>query len=149
MKGHVGKVTHLLHPNTFGDRYESNLLLSGGEDFTVRLWNLYSASLLHTFVAHAGLVTHLLAVPKNMSHRYQECVCSVGADHSVAILSLQDRKCVFLAAYHDATVTGVKWRPKEDFLLVACEDNTVYVWQLETRGWCLRCERYLRRVGGA
>jgi WD40 repeat protein len=133
MKGHVGKVTHLLHPNTFGDRYESNLLLSGGEDFTVRLWNLYSASLLHTFVAHAGLVTHLLAVPKNMSHRYQECVCSVGADHSVAILSLQDRKCVFLAAYHDATVTGVKWRPKEDFLLVACEDNTVYVWQLETR----------------
>ena len=67
MKGHVGKVTSLLYPNTFSDRYDSNLLLSGGEDFTVRLWNLYNGTLLHTFTPHAGPVTNLMVVPKNIS----------------------------------------------------------------------------------
>lgn len=27
---------------------------------------------------------------------------------------------------------NIKWRPLDDFLIVACSDGTVYVWQMET-----------------
>ena len=67
-----------------------------------------------------------------MQLRYQNCVCSIGLDHSVAILALQERNCVFLASCHDAPVETVRWRPYEDFLIVGCNNSKVYVWQLET-----------------
>ena len=64
----------------------------------------------------------------------------------MAILSLPDNRCVFLAACHDAAITTIKWRPKEDFLLVACEDSSVYVWQLETRKFGLQRRNVIQAV---
>ena len=77
-----------------------------------------------------GHVCFLCAQP-----RYQSCICSVGMDYSVAILSITERNCIFLASCHDAPVTAVKWRPTEDFLVVGCSDGKVFVWQLETGRW--------------
>ena len=72
-----------------------------------------------------------------MQPRYQSCICSVALDYSVAILSIAERNCVFLASCHAAPVECVRWRPLEDFLIVGCSDGNVFVWQLETggRGW--------------
>ena len=66
--------------------------------------------------------------------RYQSCVCSVGLDYSVAVLSITERNCIFLASCHAAPVVCVRWRPLEDFLLVGCSDGKVFVWQMETGG---------------
>ena len=65
----------------------------------------------------------------------QQCICSVAADYSVALLSLKERKCLMLASRHLFPVTTVKWRPLDDFLVVATEDGSVSVWQMET-GQC-------------
>jgi WD40 repeat protein len=56
----------------------------------------------------------------------------VASDHSVTLLSLQERKCVTLASRHLFPVVTIKWRPLDDFLIVGCSDGTVYVWQMET-----------------
>lgn len=64
--------------------------------------------------------------------RIQKCICSVASDHSVTLLSLQERKCVTLASRHLFPVVTIKWRPLDDFLVVGCSDGTVYVWQMET-----------------
>ncbi|CRK99649.1 CLUMA_CG012960, isoform A [Clunio marinus] len=61
-----------------------------------------------------------------------KCICSVASDHSVTLLSLQERKCVTLASRHLFPVVTIKWRPTDDFLIVGCSDGTVYVWQMET-----------------
>ena len=64
-------------------------------------------------------------------------MCSVASDHSVALLSLKERKCVMLAGRHLFPVKAIRWRPLDDFMVVSCTDGTVYVWQMETgqSGW--------------
>ncbi|XP_065202818.1 WD repeat-containing protein 7 isoform X3 [Planococcus citri] len=130
--GHVGRVNCLLYPNHIHDRYDKSHLLSGGIDFAVCLWDLYTGSLLHRFCVHAGEITQLLVPPNNTSARVQRCICSVASDHSVTLLSLSERKCVVLASRHLFPVVTIKWRPLDDFMIVGCSDGTVYVWQMET-----------------
>lgn len=50
-------------------RYDKSHLLSGGVDFAVCLWDLYSGSLLHRFCVHAGEITQLLVPPNACSVR--------------------------------------------------------------------------------
>ena len=56
----------------------------------------------------------------------------MGKDHSVTLVSLKERKCILLASRHLFPVTCIKWRPLDDFMMVACTDGTLYVWQMET-----------------
>ncbi|XP_052130917.1 WD repeat-containing protein 7 isoform X1 [Frankliniella occidentalis] len=130
--GHVGRVNCLLYPHLVHPRYERAHLVSGGVDFAVCLWDLYSGTLLHRFCVHAGEITQLLVPPNNCSTRVQKCICSVASDHSVTLLGLTERKCVVLASRHLFPVVTIKWRPLDDFMIVGCSDGSVYVWQMET-----------------
>ncbi|XP_045461740.1 WD repeat-containing protein 7 isoform X6 [Harmonia axyridis] len=132
LSGHGGRVNCLLYPHSQHSRYDKNFLVSGGVDFAVCLWDLYSGTLLHRFCVHAGEITQLLVPPNNCSNRIQKCICSVASDHSVTLLSLTERKCVCLASRHLFPVTTIKWRPLDDFIIIGCSDGTVYVWQMET-----------------
>ncbi|XP_014681792.1 PREDICTED: WD repeat-containing protein 7-like [Priapulus caudatus] len=69
--GHTGKVTCLLHPHQENARYEMHQLVSGGVDFSVCLWDMYSGTLLHRFCIHGGEVTQLMATPSNCSLNIQ------------------------------------------------------------------------------
>ncbi|XP_074644307.1 WD repeat-containing protein 7-like [Tubulanus polymorphus] len=132
LKGHHGKVTCLLYPFNDSTRYEHQHLLSGGIDFTVILWDIYTRTKLHTFTNHGGEITQLLVPPPNCNNRVLTSVCSVASDHSVALLSLRERKCIMLAARQLFPVQTIKWRPLDDFIVIGCTDGTVYVWQMET-----------------
>jgi len=132
LRGHVGRVTCLLYPYQLHPRYDASQLLSGGADFSLCLWDIHSGTLLHKFCVQAGEITQLLVPPPNSSPRIQQCICSVGKDHSVTLISLKERKCILLASRHLFPVTNIKWRPLDDFLMVACSDGTLYVWQMET-----------------
>ncbi|XP_013136579.1 PREDICTED: WD repeat-containing protein 7 [Papilio polytes] len=130
--GHNGRVNCLLYPHHIHHRYDRSHLVSGGIDFAVCLWDLFSGALLHRFCVHAGEITQLIVPPHNCSTRIQKCICSVASDHSVTLLSLTERKCVTLASRHLFPVVSIKWRPADDFMVVGCSDGTVYVWQMET-----------------
>ncbi|XP_037873545.1 WD repeat-containing protein 7 isoform X2 [Bombyx mori] len=130
--GHNGRVNCLLYPHHVHQRYDRAHLVSGGIDFAVCLWDLFSGSLLHRFCVHAGEIAQLIVPPHNCSPRIQKCICSVASDHSVTLLSLAERKCVTLASRHLFPVVTIKWRPADDFMVVGCSDGTVYVWQMET-----------------
>ncbi|XP_072937489.1 WD repeat-containing protein 7 isoform X3 [Epargyreus clarus] len=130
--GHNGRVNCLLYPHHVHQRYDKSHLVSGGIDFAVCLWDLFSGALLHRFCVHAGEITQLIVPPHNCSTRIQKCICSVASDHSVTLLSLSERKCVTLASRHLFPVVTIKWRPADDFMVVGCSDGTVHVWQMET-----------------
>ncbi|XP_006822881.1 WD repeat-containing protein 7-like, partial [Saccoglossus kowalevskii] len=132
LRGHRGKVNCLMYPFQESSRYEPQYLVSGGVDFSVCLWDLFTGSLIHTFSVHGGEITQILVPPDMCNSRVQTCVCSVASDHSVALLSLRDRKCAMLAGRHLFPVRNIKWRPADDFLIVGTNDDTVYVWQMET-----------------
>ncbi|XP_053212301.1 WD repeat-containing protein 7-like isoform X2 [Panonychus citri] len=130
--GHSGKVTCLLYPHHVDSRYQIQHLVSGGVDFSVCLWDLYAGTLLYRFSVHAGEITQLLVPPKDCSSRILSCICSVASDHSVALLSLKENKCIMLASRHMFPVSIIKWRPLDDYMVVGCVDGSVYVWQIET-----------------
>ncbi|XP_076449576.1 WD repeat-containing protein 7-like isoform X2 [Babylonia areolata] len=132
LSGHDGRVTCLLYPFSECTRYEPHHLLSGGLDFSVILWDINSGSRIHTFTVHGGMLEQLIVPPANCNPRILSSVCSVASDHSVALLSLKERKCVMLASRHLFPVKVIRWRPLDDFMVVSCTDGTVYVWQMET-----------------
>ncbi|XP_047143877.1 WD repeat-containing protein 7 isoform X1 [Hydra vulgaris] len=138
LHGHVGQVTSLLYPHDENPRYDRSLLMSGGADFTVRGWDLVNGSLITIFHCHGGEILKLMVTPPDCNPRFLQCVCSVAKDHSVALVGLRERKVVLLASRHTFPVVTIRWRVKEDFMVVGCSDGTVYVWQMET-GHLDRC----------
>ncbi|XP_042231958.1 WD repeat-containing protein 7-like isoform X8 [Homarus americanus] len=132
LRGHQGRVNCLLYPHGESPRYDMAHLVSGGIDFSIIVWDMYTGNLIHRFVVQAGQILQLLVPPPTCTPRIQNCICSVSEDHSVALLSIKERKLVLLASKHLYPVLNVKWRPEHDFLMVATHDGSVYVWQMET-----------------
>ena len=130
--GHSGRVNTLLYPHQLEERYDVAHLISGGVDFSVCLWDIFTGALLHRFSVHAGEITQMFAPPKECSARVLTCVCSVASDHSVALISLRERKCLMLASRHLFPISTIKWRPLDDYMIVGCIDGSIYVWQMET-----------------
>ncbi|XP_041436121.1 WD repeat domain 7 L homeolog isoform X3 [Xenopus laevis] len=132
LRGHRNKVTCLLYPHQVSPRYDQRYLISGGVDFSVIVWDIFSGEMKHIFCVHGGEITQLLVPPDTCSTRVQHCICSVASDHSVGILSLRERKCIMLASRHLFPIQVIKWRPSDDYLVVGCSDGSVYVWQMDT-----------------
>uniref|UniRef100_A0A671Q6B1 WDR72-like alpha-solenoid domain-containing protein n=1 Tax=Sinocyclocheilus anshuiensis TaxID=1608454 RepID=A0A671Q6B1_9TELE len=118
--------------NYIYNRYDQRSLVSGGVDFSVIIWDIFTGEMKHIFCVHGGEITQLIVPPENCSTRVQHCVCSVASDHSVGLLSLRERKCIMLASRHLFPIQVIKWRPCDDYLVVGCSDGSVYVWQMDT-----------------
>uniref|UniRef100_A0A8C6UP59 WD repeat domain 7 n=1 Tax=Neogobius melanostomus TaxID=47308 RepID=A0A8C6UP59_9GOBI len=145
LRGHRNKVTCVLYPYQVSPRYDQRALVSGGVDFSVIVWDIFTGEMKHIFCVHGGEITQLLVPPENCSTRVQHCVCSVASDHSVGLLSLKERKCIMLASRHLFPIQVIKWRPADDYLVVGCSDGSVYVWQMDT-GALDRCVMGLTAV---
>ncbi|KAG8131228.1 putative WD repeat-containing protein [Naja naja] len=125
LRGHRNKVTCLLYPHQVSPRYDQRYLVSGGVDFSVIIWDIFSGEMKHIFCVHGGEITQLLVPPENCSSRVQHCVCSVASDHSVGLLSLREKKCIMLASRHLFPIQNIKWRPSDDYLIVGCTDGAL------------------------
>lgn len=67
----------LLHPYANSRAYNSDHLVSGGADFTVKLWDLYSGMLVHTFAVHGGEVKSIVSCPPDINVSMGGCVKGV------------------------------------------------------------------------
>eukprot|EP00076_Gallus_gallus_P044297 XP_025009835.1 WD repeat-containing protein 72 isoform X2 [Gallus gallus] len=113
-------------------RFDPSWLLSGGQDSTVICWDIFTGKILHRFSLQSGPVTELLRSPENCKLQYHSVVCCVCSDHSVAVLHLQKKVCLLHARKHLFPVKKIKFDPMEGLLIIGCEDDSVYVWEIET-----------------
>ena len=67
--GHKGRVTCLLYPHDEYPRYDKEFLVSGGADFSVKLWDIFTGDLLYTFSTHGGELLRLICTPPDCSVR--------------------------------------------------------------------------------
>ena len=67
LRGHRDKVTCLLYPNQVSARYDQRSLVSGGVDFSVIVWDIFTGEMKHIFCVHGGEITQLLVPPENCS----------------------------------------------------------------------------------
>ncbi|KAL3108643.1 hypothetical protein niasHT_015565 [Heterodera trifolii] len=130
--GHSARVICFSYPFADSARYDPNLLLSGGADFAVCVWNITTGERMHRFCCQGGPIRRFLIPPPNCSARVLHSVCAIADDNSAALLSLKELKCILLASRQQFPIVDVRWRPLDDFLLLRCEDSSVYVWQIET-----------------
>ncbi|XP_055649741.1 WD repeat-containing protein 72 [Falco peregrinus] len=132
LNGHSSRVTCLLYPHDKSVRFDPSWLLSGGQDSVVICWDIFTGDILHQFSLQSGPVTELLRSPENYRLKDNNIVCCVCSDHSVAILHLQKRVCLLHARKHLFPVKKIKFDPVENLLIVGCEDDSVYIWEIET-----------------
>ncbi|XP_054243982.1 WD repeat-containing protein 72 [Indicator indicator] len=132
LNGHSSRVTCLLYPHDKSVRFDPSWLLSGGQDSVVICWNIFTGDILYQFSLQSGPVTQLLRSPENYRLKDHSIVCCVCSDHSVAILHLQRRVCLLNARKHLFPVKKIKFDPLENLLIVGCEDESVYIWEIET-----------------
>ncbi|XP_074863122.1 WD repeat-containing protein 72 [Carettochelys insculpta] len=132
LQGHSSSVTCLLYLHSKSAIFDPSWLVSGGQDSRVIWWDIFTEEILHQFTLQAGPVMNLLLSPENYrldGHRIVCCVCS---DHSVALLHLRKKACLLHARKHLFPVKMIKWHLAEHLLIVGCEDDSVYVWEIET-----------------
>lgn len=57
----------IFYPHEHHPRFDSTVLLSGGRDFSVIVWNIKTAARLHRFCVHGGPILRFLVPPANTS----------------------------------------------------------------------------------
>ncbi|XP_008584861.1 PREDICTED: WD repeat-containing protein 72, partial [Galeopterus variegatus] len=132
LKGHHQSVTSLLYPHGLSAKLDQSWIVSGDQDSCVILWDIFTGEVLHKFFLEAGPVTSLLMSPENFRLRGTPIICCVCSDHSVALLHLEEKRCLLRARKHLFPVRMIKWHPAENFLIVECTDDSVYIWEIET-----------------
>ncbi|XP_038605972.1 WD repeat-containing protein 72 [Tachyglossus aculeatus] len=130
--GHGRCVTSLLYPHGQSSKFDQSWLVSGDQDSCVIWWDIFTEEIFHKFFLQAGPITNLLMSPENYRLKEHGIVCCVCSDHSVALLHLEERSCLLRARKHLFPVRIIKWHPEENFLIVGCEDDSVYIWEIET-----------------
>lgn len=76
LRGHRNKVTCVLYPYQISPRYDQRSLVSGGVDFSVIVWDIFTGEMKHIFCVHGGEITQLIVPPENCSVRpLTLCVC--------------------------------------------------------------------------
>nr|KAF6394288.1 WD repeat domain 72 [Pipistrellus kuhlii] len=132
LKGHHQSVISLLYPHGLSSKLDQSWLVSGDQDSCVIMWDIFTEEILHKFFLEAGPVTSLLMPPENFRLRSNQVVFCVCGDHSVALLHLEEKRFLFCARKHLFPVKVIKWHPVENFLIVGCADDSVYIWEIET-----------------
>jgi len=103
------------------------LIVSGSDDSTVKLWDVRVKSSLHTL--HSGFpVTSVCFSDQS------DLVYSAGVDNEIKVWDLRKKEIVMTLEGHTDTVTGLRLSPDGNFLLSNAMDQTVRVWDI--RPYC-------------
>ncbi|XP_063782180.1 WD repeat-containing protein 72 isoform X2 [Pseudophryne corroboree] len=130
--GHYCSVTSLLYPHERSEKFDPSWLISGDQNSSIIWRDVFTGEIFHKFTLQSGSILKLLVSPCDYKIKLFQSIYCVCSDNSVALLNLQERICFFHARKHLFPVKTMKWHPIEEVLVVGCEDDSVYVWEIET-----------------
>ncbi|CAG8508817.1 4509_t:CDS:10 [Paraglomus brasilianum] len=130
LRGHYGRITCIYTPSSsnFGKKY----ILTGGEDFSVRIWSFENGKRLAKFATHSQPVTTFIDVPCDVGTRLRGCVVSIARDNSLSIISLEEMSCLYAFEGHTHGIAGLQWRPSRDLLVIFYQDESAHCWQIHS-----------------
>lgn len=124
------------------------LVLSGGDDMTVKLWNWEQGwRNTHSFEGHSHYIMYVAFNPKDPN-----TFASASLDHTVKIWSLGSPTPNFtLDAHETRGVNFVQYYPQSDkpYLITASDDRTVRVWDYQTKSCVATLEGHTNNVSFA
>ena len=118
LQGHTGAV----HGLAFAP--DGEMLASGAQDGTVRLWRVDDGTLLRTLAGHTGDVFSVGFSPDGKT------LASGAADNSVRLWRVDDGKLLHTLDEHTGAVRSVAFAPDGKTLASGAADDTVQLWQV-------------------
>ncbi len=112
---------------------DSKLLASGGDDETVRLWDVGSEGSEHALDVlrgHRGRVYSVTFSPRG------DWLASGGDDHAIYIWDVHSKQRVQTLLGHQSHVRSLAFSGQGDMLVSGSEDNSIALWDMNT-GQCL------------
>jgi WD40 repeat protein len=107
-------------------------VVSGGQDATIRLWDITTGKEMHKFVGHGGPVYGLVIMPDG--HRL---VSIADKDLAVKIWDFETKSLKTSLAPNSAHINAVAVSPDQRFIVTGGDDGIIRYWDIE-RGIVLR-----------
>ncbi|MFX1483891.1 MAG: WD40 repeat domain-containing protein [Promethearchaeota archaeon] len=111
---------------------DGRYIISGGQDATIRIWDLKNEKEVHKFVGHTGPVYGL--VPMSDCKRF---VSIADKDLAIKIWDLETMSLISSLAPNSAHVTAVAVSPDQRYIVTGGDDGITRFWDVE-RGINLR-----------
>ena len=119
LTGHTGKVTTVEFSN------EGNILASGGEDTTVKIWHTDSGNHLTTLEGHVGAITKILFSPVD------EILATGSRDDTIRIWDLTTKQTIAILRGHTKGVQSMAFSSNGKMLVSGALEES-YLWDVGT-----------------
>jgi COMPASS component SWD3 len=105
---------------------DGQILASGGDDRTIKLWNPKTGALLATLNGHSDRVQSLAISPDG------QILASASSDQTIKLWNLKTRKLLRTLSGYTNQVTSVFISPDGKILASTSYDKTIKLWNLKT-----------------
>ncbi|BBM86132.1 HEAT repeat domain-containing protein [Candidatus Uabimicrobium amorphum] len=115
-----------------------NTFLSGGEDATIKLWNINSLGFqdqrrLQTFTGHSAVVNSVVYSPDNKTF------VSGSDDRSIKLWDIKTNHEIFTCTSHHGAVNSVAYSPDGKTFVSGSDDHSIKIWDAATGEEILSC----------
>ncbi|GAM28366.1 hypothetical protein SAMD00019534_115420 [Acytostelium subglobosum LB1] len=122
---HTSRVNCLMSSQPVGNNTRRRLF-SASSDTTIKVWELSTFTLLHTFSHHTGPVTSIFSLPQMKKPTF----VSISDDKTLGMYSSEDLVCKHMFGVHSSSVARVFWKPEQGYLIVETVDGSVALWEI-------------------
>ncbi len=125
LREHSGGVMSLAwHP-------DGRKLLSGSDDYTLKLWDGQTGTCLRTFQGHQKDVWDVAWNPDGTM------IASSSSDRTIKLWNPETGACLTTLAGHERLIWSVDWSPDGKILASGSEDHSIRLWDVQS-GQCVK-----------
>ncbi|QSJ19342.1 caspase family protein [Nostoc sp. UHCC 0702] len=108
---------------------QSNLLISGGDDHTIKIWDITTQKRQKIIQGYTNRIWSVAFSPCGKK------LVSGCEDHRVRIWDVENKQCIQQLLKHTDWVWSVVFSPDGQMIASASEDNTIRLWHLRNEKW--------------